>query len=113
MILIPAGAAVASAVSMAVLFGSVPAVSGEPVRDLRCRWNYTTHTVGMTATVVNETDAPQNYAYQVDYLTKAGKRVGSGTLIVSKVQPGQTASVTGLGDFVPGEVPDRCVIGLD
>lgn len=83
------------------------------VRDLRCSWSWDTHTVRMTATVINETAEVQDYAYGVEYLSKAGTRVGSGSLIVNRVAPGRTALVDGVGDFRPGTVPERCVIGLD
>lgn len=67
----------------------------------------------MSAVIVNSRDEKQDYALRVEYLTRAGKRIGSGDLIELGVRPGQKASVTGLGEFVPGEVPERCVIGLE
>jgi hypothetical protein len=85
----------------------------QDIKDLRCTWAFETHTVPMLATITNSRDETMDYAFRVEYLTAAGKRVGSGDLIVNGVRAGQTASVQGLGDFVPGAVPDRCVIGLE
>lgn len=100
----------------ALVFEGKPAVQYQPAQDvknLRCTWQYETHTVPMTALIINSTDEKRDYALRVEYLTKSDKRVGSGDLIISGVRPGQTASMTGVGDFTAGEVPTRCVIGLE